>query len=621
MRVLMISDFYPPVVGGMERHVQTLAREMARRGHEVAVATLWREGSPSFEEDEGGVRVHRLSGWNRALAPLYESPEHHFHPTVPDPGVVAGLRRVLARERPQIVHARGWMLYSFLALKPRSGAKLVVTLHDCGLVCSTRAYLYKGQPCTGPAYAKCLRCAAATYGPLKGTLLTTGLRLSRPLHRHIDRYIAVSSAVREASLVGTGIPPREIEVVPTFIPDNVVDEARQVERPSFLPPPEEYILFVGKRNVHKGLDVLLAAHQGVSHLARLVALVTDEGTAESPLPPGVSVVRNASHAQVMAAWQDCAVGVVPSVLPEALPQVGIEAMRVWQAGHRLGNRRHPRSGARRRDRDPSPGGGCERPAGGAPSRADGPRAAGAPGRGGAPAGAPLYGRGGGRPYRADLPRGTRGGGSAHARPLSHSEAAIAAGFYYSGVVPLARWWTRRAGRRLIILVYHRAASGDLRRHLLSCASIIASCRSKPRSKSCTRHHIRTSEGHMIPARRWPSPSTMATATMRLWRPSSRGSCASQSPSSSRRAISRAGRASTGWRARTWRGTRWWRRSPSPSAPTTWIARRSGAPWPRRSTTRRATPHRSPSARASSPPHARRWPFPRRPTRRMRRPAP
>jgi glycosyltransferase involved in cell wall biosynthesis len=199
-------------------------------------------------------------------------------------------------------------------------------LHDCGLVCSTRAYLYKGQPCTGPAYAKCLRCAAATYGPLKGTLLTTGLRLSRPLHRHIDRYIAVSSAVREASLVGTGIPPREIEVVPTFIPDNVVDEARQVERPSFLPPPEEYILFVGKRNVHKGLDVLLAAHQGVSHLARLVALVTDEGTAESPLPPGVSVVRNASHAQVMAAWQDCAVGVVPSVLPEALPQVGIEAM-------------------------------------------------------------------------------------------------------------------------------------------------------------------------------------------------------------------------------------------------------------------------------------------------------
>src|SRR5690242_20008983 len=43
---------------------------------------------------------------------------------------------------------------------------------------------------------------------------------------------------------------------------------------------------------------------------------------------------------------------------------------------------------------------------------------------------------------------------------------IAASFYYSGLVYVARWWTRRSGRKLIILNYHRAAGGDLRRHLL-----------------------------------------------------------------------------------------------------------------------------------------------------------
>jgi peptidoglycan/xylan/chitin deacetylase (PgdA/CDA1 family) len=42
----------------------------------------------------------------------------------------------------------------------------------------------------------------------------------------------------------------------------------------------------------------------------------------------------------------------------------------------------------------------------------------------------------------------------------------AACFYYSGLVKLARWWTQRSGRRLIILTYHRASGGDLRRHLL-----------------------------------------------------------------------------------------------------------------------------------------------------------
>ena len=43
---------------------------------------------------------------------------------------------------------------------------------------------------------------------------------------------------------------------------------------------------------------------------------------------------------------------------------------------------------------------------------------------------------------------------------------IAASFYYSGLVKLARWSSQRAGQRLIILNYHRATGGDLRRHLL-----------------------------------------------------------------------------------------------------------------------------------------------------------
>ncbi|GAC1388753.1 MAG: hypothetical protein NVS4B11_11370 [Ktedonobacteraceae bacterium] len=41
---------------------------------------------------------------------------------------------------------------------------------------------------------------------------------------------------------------------------------------------------------------------------------------------------------------------------------------------------------------------------------------------------------------------------------------IAALFYYSGLVQLARWWTQRSEQRLIILNYHRASGGDLRRH-------------------------------------------------------------------------------------------------------------------------------------------------------------
>ncbi len=39
VRVLLVTDFYPPYPGGMERHVKTLALHLMEHGHVVAVAT------------------------------------------------------------------------------------------------------------------------------------------------------------------------------------------------------------------------------------------------------------------------------------------------------------------------------------------------------------------------------------------------------------------------------------------------------------------------------------------------------------------------------------------------------------------------------------------------------
>lgn len=43
---------------------------------------------------------------------------------------------------------------------------------------------------------------------------------------------------------------------------------------------------------------------------------------------------------------------------------------------------------------------------------------------------------------------------------------LSACFYYSGLVALTRWWTQHQRPCLIILNYHQASGGDLRRHLL-----------------------------------------------------------------------------------------------------------------------------------------------------------
>src|SRR5213592_3867804 len=87
LRVLMISDPYFPAVGGLERHVHTLSRELVRRGHRVSVATTPYRDRPAVEFVEE-VKVHRIGGWSRALMPFYGS-DRRFHPTLPDPGTVA----------------------------------------------------------------------------------------------------------------------------------------------------------------------------------------------------------------------------------------------------------------------------------------------------------------------------------------------------------------------------------------------------------------------------------------------------------------------------------------------------------------------------------------------------
>ncbi|GGL35806.1 glycosyltransferase family 4 protein [Phycicoccus endophyticus] len=79
MKVALLSDCYPPRLGGIERQVHDLAHELARAGHGVEVFTATpgaegeRHGRRSVEED--GVVVHRM-----ALPLPYGVPVNPFAP-------------------------------------------------------------------------------------------------------------------------------------------------------------------------------------------------------------------------------------------------------------------------------------------------------------------------------------------------------------------------------------------------------------------------------------------------------------------------------------------------------------------------------------------------------------
>lgn len=323
MRVLMLAQFYPPIIGGEERHVRNLSLALVKRGHAVSVATVWQHGLEEYQLDEG-IEVRRLHGFVQRCSALFTDTARKYAPPFPDLELMLGLRRIVTDFKPDIVHAHNWLIHSFLPLKRRTGPRLVLTLHDMSLACVQKNTMCNGEPCSGPATSKCLRCAAAFYGPLKGSAAAVANWTSSAVERRtVDKFLAVSSAVAAGNgLANDGL---QFEVVPNFVGDEIDVLS---ERGPLLDQlaREPYILFVGDLRRFKGIRVLLDAYAMLEGVPPLVLIGRRCADTPRSLPANVFLLENWPHSCVMHAWSGCLFGIAPSVLPEACASVVIEAM-------------------------------------------------------------------------------------------------------------------------------------------------------------------------------------------------------------------------------------------------------------------------------------------------------
>ncbi|MGH9921007.1 MAG: glycosyltransferase family 4 protein, partial [Nitrososphaerales archaeon] len=118
-----------------------------------------------------------------------------------------------------------------------------------------------------------------------------------------------------------------VETLHSFVPDGLCESGWQTKRPDFLPPADDYLLYVGQLSSHKGVNVLLGAYRRLSSPPPLVLLGTPHPTGPSPdsLPPGVRMQTNVPHASVIAAMVRAVCVVVPSVWADPLPMTVSEA--------------------------------------------------------------------------------------------------------------------------------------------------------------------------------------------------------------------------------------------------------------------------------------------------------
>jgi glycosyltransferase involved in cell wall biosynthesis len=319
MRILMLAQTYSPVVGGEERLVEDLSLQLARRGHEITVATLRQPLGPP--PNEQGIEVELLDSAVHSIPGISVLEERRYAAPLPDPRTTAGLRRLLRRFKPDVVHAHNWLVNSYLPLARRAEAPLVLSLHDYGVLCPTKRLFYKGSVCSGPGPLKCLSHAFDYYGAGKGAMVASGTRLSEPwVRRRVDMFLSVSSAVEELCRVR---PDDDHRIVPNFVGDLPVAPADAEERLSFLPD-RPFVLYFGDVGEDKGVGNLIAAYRELSDPPPLVLIGRHriEGLAREP---GVIAPGPLPHPLAIEALRRSMFTVAPSIWAEPFGIVALEA--------------------------------------------------------------------------------------------------------------------------------------------------------------------------------------------------------------------------------------------------------------------------------------------------------
>lgn len=351
MRILIAVQHFPPnYVGGVEIYTEWVARNLAKRGHQIFVVALEdmeRSSGPPIEYTESlqadGITVFRLS--------MLEKDYWTFESSIYHEDIAGWFGGKLREIKPDIVHVQsGYRLSAapIAAALAYGGARIVVSLHDYWYICpSVNLLRDDNRHCSGVVTPEeCVRCTRGTHAnAMRGNedwmartdpeylaKMSVRSELMRDLLRHVDVALSPTRYLAD-TYENAGFAFRDLRVARYGLERKVAAPRR---RPwTDADPP--VIGFISALLYHKGAHVLMEAMKQLDSAGFAGRCLIYGSTSSQSKYSDMLIDRYGNNRAIefMGAYRAERLGdmlsemdivVIPSIWPENFPLVGLEAL-------------------------------------------------------------------------------------------------------------------------------------------------------------------------------------------------------------------------------------------------------------------------------------------------------
>lgn len=346
MNICYVIEYFSPFnIGGAEISVFEHAKQLVKAGHEVVVVTP-NYGTKANQTLEG-IEIYRFPfkklNFGEELRSIYlTNPFYYFY-------LAYQVYKEAKKYDCDIIHAQNTysIIGGFIAAKILK-KRFFVTLRDYGTICALGAFClmdrdYPPEKCDLIQNLKCLPKFQKKYHPnlnfrkkvkalIRIFIQFFDLKLRTMVLKGATKIVTISNA-QARIYERVGISPQKMTTVYNLPPEVVRIEETLLEeiKQELSLNGKKIILYVGKMSFGKGTDILIQAiPQVVAKVPNACFVFVGRKNPLISIPPELNgYVKCLGHLpteKVYALYNICHVVVFPSVWPEPLGRIPLEAI-------------------------------------------------------------------------------------------------------------------------------------------------------------------------------------------------------------------------------------------------------------------------------------------------------